>query len=546
MARRQVGVGKLIVSILAIGAVAAGVSTLGGTEVRLGGLASASGDAPSVPKLTWSSCQVVFECATAKVPLDYDEPEGKQVTLALIRKAASDQRHRVGSLFVNPGGPGMAITDPVTFGAIASGLGPRVQARFDIVGIDPRGVGGSSPISCTAAPGTTPVKRPEGVYPSPAQYDQWFAADAYVRKSCAATAGDILQHASTADTARDMDLIRQAVGDRQLSFYGLSYGSIVGQTYAALFPKQVRAVAVDAVLDPIPTFNGTLPARLRVKSHLEAADAVKTALEHCDRAGPARCPLAGNANARFERVRRSLAEHPLQLPGLTLDDKTFMQLTGSAFGVDHITGLPLPTISLWASAVHLIDQVQQLNGSNSSQIQQVGGLIARLKKSSASVDEKESDLAAGDVTGGMAQALGIWCVDTANPQDRDTWIKSAEAAEKAAPGYGAADTWPDSACAHWPGSSADAYRGPFNVTTATPLLMVNATHDGRTSLAGMRSAAARFPGTGVVEVRSWGHTVLGKSNRCLRPATDAYLIDQRLPAHGLQCSADDPLFGTSS
>jgi pimeloyl-ACP methyl ester carboxylesterase len=208
----------------------------------------------AVPELAWRSCGQEapgFECVTARVPLDYHRPRGATITLALTRLPATSPGTRIGSLFLNPGGPGGSGVDFV------QGLGrelysAEVRARFDLVGFDPRGVARSTPLQCfdtteeavaVLAPFPFPVTRQEERV--------WIRSDRAYASACARRGGPIMDHMSTANVARDMDLLRRAVGDQKTTFVGYSYGSAIGSTYANMFPDKVRAVVIDGVIDPV-------------------------------------------------------------------------------------------------------------------------------------------------------------------------------------------------------------------------------------------------------------------------------------------------------
>jgi alpha/beta hydrolase fold len=215
----------------------------------------------SAQSLQWQDCggPPEVQCATRTVPLDYDRPGGRTIDIAVARMPAKDQAHRIGSLFVNPGGPGASAIDFLV-GAGAEGLFAALNERFDIVAFDPRGVGHSSPsIDCKVNQET------QGLYSQPFQTP--FNVDPrglllkdlrYVQR-CQALNGDILAHVSTADVARDMDVLRKAVGDDKLSYLGFSYGTFLGATYASCSrTASVRSSSTDRSM---PTSSSTIPSR---------------------------------------------------------------------------------------------------------------------------------------------------------------------------------------------------------------------------------------------------------------------------------------------
>src|SRR5262245_18255739 len=207
-------------------------------------LASACGDGGShgqgtPPRIAWASCGEHLECASVRVPLDWDHPNGEKITLAVIRHLASDPARRIGSLFWNPGGPGGSLE---RVRVEAESFDARFQGRFDIVGWDIRGGGDSTHVRCFdsqesadtffrdwALPFTTPSSLPI------------LEKTADLASRCGALSGDLLSHISTADTVRDLDYLRQLVGDEQLTYWGWSAGTLIGQTYANMFPGRVRS-----------------------------------------------------------------------------------------------------------------------------------------------------------------------------------------------------------------------------------------------------------------------------------------------------------------
>jgi pimeloyl-ACP methyl ester carboxylesterase len=205
---------------------------------------AATSPADTVPALTWSDCGGGFQCATATVPLDYPRPQDGTISLALIRLPATDQVHRIGSLLTNPGGPGGSGVAFIR--AVGTTFPAAIRARFDIIGFDPRGVGASTPVRCFDSVAAqqaflSPIHGKFGLFPVGAQEERAYR-QAYRQfdQQCAQRNARLLPHVSTANVARDMDLLRQAVGDAKLSYFGLSYGTYLGATYANLFPNRFR------------------------------------------------------------------------------------------------------------------------------------------------------------------------------------------------------------------------------------------------------------------------------------------------------------------
>jgi len=253
-----------------------------------------------VPRIAWRPCGGEFECATITVPLDYRRPAGPTIALAAIRLPARDPGARVGAVAVDFGGPG------------APGVGglrrlarrfEGLRARLDVIAVDPRGVGGSAPVRCGPFDGqpVAPAGTPPGA-------DFWTGATEAGR-ACLAGTGELLSHLSTANSARDLDLVRQGLGDAGLSVYGYSYGTYLGATYANLFPGRLRALVVDGALDLVANAAGApgsaeRPVDVRAGVAAGREDALAGVLDACAAAGPARCAFAGSAEprARFTDV----------------------------------------------------------------------------------------------------------------------------------------------------------------------------------------------------------------------------------------------------
>ena len=275
-------------------------------------------DSVPTPKLKWATCFEGLECAEVKLPRDYDKPKGAKTELALLRYRSPDQTKRIGTLFVNPGGPGGWATDLAYYSS--EFLSSDILERFDIVGVDPRGVGYSDNVRCFADPGKqTPVLKTlygRGFPTTKAETAAYLKAAKAQGKACATSGKPLSVSMSTAEVARDMDVLRRAVGDKKLSYLGFSYGSYLGQVYANLFPDRVRALALDGVVDPW-AWRGTKATRnVPMSDRLRSADgsykALREVLVRCDRAGGQRCAFAlGDPVANFDLIYKRLKKHPI-------------------------------------------------------------------------------------------------------------------------------------------------------------------------------------------------------------------------------------------
>src|SRR5256885_6926837 len=214
---------------------------------------------PSAGTITWSDCGGGFQCGTLQVPLDYSHPEGRAISLALVRTQAKDKATRIGSLLVNPGGPGASGIEYLR--ADLSSL-RNLNQRFDLVAWDPRGVAGSTPVTCVDGPQEDAYLSIDSVLDDPQEKAAAIQADKDFAAGCQRRSGDLLPFMDTASTAKDMDQIRAAVGDSKLTYLGFSYGTFIGQWYAKLFPTRIRALSLDGVLDPTISANESLRAQV--------------------------------------------------------------------------------------------------------------------------------------------------------------------------------------------------------------------------------------------------------------------------------------------
>jgi pimeloyl-ACP methyl ester carboxylesterase len=486
----------------------------------------ANASAASSPQIPWSPCEGGgLECATVPVPLDYDQPSGASVLLSLIRLRATDPDHRIGSLLVNPGGPGGSGVDLV-LGA-GEFFPPEIRARFDLVGFDPRGVGRSTPVRCFGTPRQWGPAFWAELPLTPSAVEVVAAADSYLADACQQRAGRIIDHMTTADVARDMDLLRAALGDQQLSFLGFSYGSMLGTTYANLFPNHVRAIVVDGVLDPVAWTTGApgqqdLPFSTRLRSDKGAQATLGEFFRLCDQAGPD-CAFSGGSAARFAALRQRLLAGPI-----------LVQLGGESFPFTY-TDLIFSTLGALYSPFAWPFQAEFLALVEASAAPAVlGAALADVRASLGYVNKRGFPRYPNFLEG----FPGVACSDSDNPDSHAAWFAAAEDAEAQFGYFGRAWTWISSICAVWPGQGADRYTGPWNADTANPVLVVGNYFDPATRYEGAQTVAGLLPNSRLLSYAGWGHTVYWGVSSCVDAAVNAYLIDGVLPAKGTVCQPE--------
>ncbi|MER7581830.1 alpha/beta hydrolase [Kitasatospora sp. NPDC097691] len=494
-----------------------------------------------MPRLTWETCADGFECATARVPLDHHDPHGAGIDLAVIRHPATDRAHRIGSLFYNPGGP--AVPGTVALPAMLGRFPEEVRKRFDIVSFDPRGTGASAPVQCFDDPADeqallagTAAGYPEGEE----QQQAWAAAYQQVARQCAARNPALLPHVSTANVARDMDLLRRAVGDRQLSYLGTSYGSYLGATYANLFPGRVRAMILDSAPDPVAWSTGrggqaaTTGTLLRNGSDVAAGRVLDAFLDRCGQAGtrddpqngsqadPQACAFsAGTAaatRARYGELLTRLRTRPVALGGMTFTAGTALETTIlSLYAANPVPGIP---------------------GTGWTQL---GATLQALWAATEAPDAPTASLPPV-VHQSPDQALAVACSDGANPPARADYPALAAFARARSGEVGPYFAWADERCADWPARDRDRYDGPWNHPTAQPILVVADTGDPAMPYEGSRAMARSLARARLLTVDGYGHTVLANPSDCAARHETRYLVDGVLPAPGTVCAPDQRPF----
>jgi len=439
----------------------------------------------------------------------------------VIRHLASHPGQRIGSLFVNPGGPGDSGV-----GAVASqgeALDAITGGRFDIVGWDPRGSGGSTPVSCFASSAEREAFWQGMPVPTTRQDEQrYLAKSVALAQRCGARNGDLLAHISTADTARDLDYLRGLVGDSRLTFYGQSTGSFLGETYANMFPHRVRAMALDGVEDPV-RYAADLATLLA--SILTATDqAFHEFLRLCERVGPASCALAGHGpvEKRVEAMLQQLRHHPIPAPSAEPPG----ELTyGEALTILKLEMLPHPVI--WRDAAGIIDAMVQGDASAAETIAR-GDAAEPFHRS-------------------FEQNTALVCADSPARQNARQWPQVVHRLEGVSRIGGPVMGWLEAACAAWPTRSADRYTGPWNAATPNPILLIGTRFDPTTPLANAQVTERRLGNAALLTHDGYGHVSQADPSTCVMQALGRYFTGLSTPARGTICPSDhgpfDPGFG---
>jgi pimeloyl-ACP methyl ester carboxylesterase len=501
-------------------------------------------DSVKTPKLGWYKCYDTAECATTRLPLDYDSPKGATTEIALLRIKAKDQKHKIGSLFINPGGPGGSGTDIAL--AAPYFLSQSLLQRFDIVGVDPRGIASSTNVRCwkSVKDQTAVLDNMNVAFPWGAKQEATYVKAAkQFGKACSTTGKPLTGAMSTAEVVRDMDVLRRAVGDKKLTYLGFSYGTAIGQYYANMFPDRFRAIVVDGVLDPEHWAGTKKTANQEQDERLRSADgayrALQEILKRCDQAGELYCEFAaGDPVKNFETIAQKLRLKPLVITDefgtYTITYADFVGgILGSLYGVDAGDGVTAISQQVWT----LLQAPTAAN--KAAQAAAKTALIKHIK------DQRTKPARDFPYANGFEAFAGVLCTDALAPKDANLWPALMAKADKRAPYFGRAWGWGSAQCARntWTVHDEDAYTGPWTKRTGAPVLIVGTRWDPATNYDDAVSASKRLPNSRLLSNTNWGHTSYGTSD-CATGAIDTYLLTAALPAKGTLCEGEYQPFTT--
>ncbi|SDK92215.1 alpha/beta hydrolase [Streptomyces indicus] len=458
-------------------------------------------------KLNWGDCEgggsgasdSSWKCATLKVPLDYEDPDGKTIGVALIRSEARDDSKRIGSLLFNFGGPGGSGVNSLP--AAAPGY-PALHERYDLVGFDPRGVERSGGVECREDADTEKAFTTIDLTPDTAAEEKAYFADAAAfGAGCKEKSGEILPYVTTSNTARDMDLMRIVLGDDKLHYLGYSYGTELGGTYAHLFPEKVGRLVLDAVVDPSADMIGHAKNQTR---------GFQRALENYLKA-EGRDPKEGTQE--IAALLKSLDKKPLPAAGGRDLNETL--------GTTGITQA-LYSESMWPQLTAALQAAEDGDGSP---------LLAL-------ADEYNNRDASGRYGRAMHAQRSISCADS---QVRPTPAQAKKLLPEfmeISPVFGGYLGW-DAAgwCHKWP--VAGEHKTPeVSAPGAAPILVIGTTGDSATPFEGARRMADELgKGVGVhLTFKGEGHGAYGGGNPCVDSTVEDYLLDHKVPEDGKVCS----------
>ena len=450
-----------------------------------------------------------FSCAKVKVPLDYSNPGGETIEIAVKKRAATGDS--VGSLFINPGGPGGSGIELVD--SAGTYFSKNLTGSYDVVGFDPRGVGSSTAIDCLSDSDLDAERAGENDPATPSATATIERAQK-MNTACESKTGTpgLLDHIDTISAARDLDVLRAVEGQQALTYLGFSYGTYLGATYAELFPANTGRLVLDGAVDP------SLSAEDMTLGQAKAFEvALRAYVQECQ-SSKLSCPLSGDVDSGVSQIREFL-ESTKTAPIPTSDPQRPLTYDLALTGV---LGAMYQT-SLWSSLTAALTQAMDTSGSRD------GSALMVITDAFAS---RQSD---GSYSGNSTEALmPVNCLDFPVQGDDASWEQNATAVKEASPTFSAQLLYPDAYCQGW-GHESSRKREKITASGAAPILVVGTTGDPATPYAWSEALAEQLETGQLLTWKGNGHTAYGRSNDCVKNAVDTYLLNGTMPDKGLTC-----------
>jgi pimeloyl-ACP methyl ester carboxylesterase len=453
-------------------------------------------------QLTWTDCSDGFECSTLQVPLDYADPGFKAISLAVVRLTSKQATE---SLVLNPGGPGGSGIEYAR--AASYVMTEKLRKHYNVVGFDPRGVGQSTPVDCLDDKQTDVYVASDGSPDNQKEIDETVAIYKQFAQACATKSAELFAHVDTVSATRDIDILRAALGDEKLNWFGKSYGTFLGATYAGLFPDKVGRMMLDGAIDPTLTNE-----QLSKGQALGFENALHRFLKDCPKHDD--CPLKSDEASAFAQVMTMLNKLDTN-PATISDGRTFTQ----AMGVTGVVGSLYDKVYGWvALRVALADA---LDGNFDALAQNVDFYTSR-----------DSD---GHYTDNSNDAImAVNCLDR---PDRATLAHTEELAQawkKEAPAFGEYLAWGNIGCSYW---QAPATGKPETITAkgAPTILVVGTVNDPATPYPWAKALAKQLDSGVLLTFTGDGHTAYFQGSDCVDKYVDSYYLTGKA-AKGVVCS----------
>ncbi|SDN40102.1 alpha/beta hydrolase fold [Actinomyces ruminicola] len=528
---------------LALSACTLGVDSRSDAMTSEASVSASPVDAPGLPpvpagleafyqqQVDWKKCadDASFQCATVKVPLDYADPSGRTIDLAL-KKLPSTSGEPIGTLLTNPGGPGASGLEYVSQEGVFS---DALRAGYDVLGFDPRGVGDSTPLTClspkeidetakaaleAATSGAAPDRRDVAAAEmgeETAESTERSAAELATRCEQYSPVPELIDHMDTASVVRDMDVLRALSGDARLHYLGTSYGTYLGARYAELFPENVGRMVLDSAQNP---------SQEQADNIVQQAEAIEKSLhtyvKHCQAGRD--CPLTGDAESGVaqigELIQRATAKPLTSQVGDDVDGATLAKT---------LTDLMYDNSSWDILTAALAPAIKDGDGTGLA-------LLADPSLADAEADPQEQAANEAKAAANESAIAAIDCLDYPVRGDEAGWDERAEQIKRVAPILGGGLSYPDAFCKGW-GHHTDHQPKEIRAAGAAPILVVGITGDPATPYQWARALAAQLDSARLLTVEGNGHGAYMRKGECVDNTIDAYLLRGELPEQDLTC-----------